>query len=181
MPNTPEYSISLPDVGGSSDAWGTILNNAIIEIEKYLSGIETQDGSVIINANITATTANLSGTVTITDATITAASVSTDSLTLTGDVKELVGTLAGTTPAISPDNGTIQKWNVTAESDPTFASWDDGQSVTLRISTAGNTINWPAVDWIGGGIPVLESVGENWLTIWRVDGVYYGIYSGAST
>lgn len=185
MALTSTYSIELPDPGGDADQWGVILNNAFNTFEEYLDGTSTQAGSVITGGNIEAVRAVLSTDVTITDASITATDVATGTFDVTGRVSEGVFTLTGTTPLIDPENGTIQMYNLSAPSSPTInaAAFLNGMSVTLGINIASFALTLPPnISWIGGGIPVLETgVGINWITIWNVGGIYYGIYSGAST
>jgi hypothetical protein len=70
--------------------------------------------------------------------------------TIVGSPTEQVFAITGTSPVLSPDNGSIQTWSLSlgssGTSTPTFGSWDDGQSMTLMISDGGGlAINWGTV------------------------------------
>ena len=175
MATTTSYSFEKPTVGGDADAWGTDLNANWDKVDGLLDGTTTLDGMVLTGADITATTADLSGTVTIADADITA-----DKLTLSGEVVEAVHTLSGTTPSIDPANGTIQMWTLTADSTPTSAL-AAGESVTLGITASTYTVTWPTMEWIGGAEPNLDDTNMNWVTLWYVGSTLYGSYAGASS
>lgn len=181
MATTTSYSFNKPTVGGDTDSWGTQLNANWDKVDDLFDGTTTADGMVLTGANITATTVDISGTVTIADASITADDITTGPLTLTGEVVEAVHTLSGTTPSIDPANGTIQVWSLTGSSTPTFAL-ASGESVTLRVTTNGNSITWPgAMKWIGGLEPTLDASDENWINLWYVGSTLYGAYAGASS
>lgn len=99
--------------------------------------------------------------------------------TLTG-YTETVFNLTGTTPAINPQNGTIQTWTLTANSAPTL-SLATGQSVTLLIDDGSNyAITWPSITWKSdsGFAPTLNLSGYTILTLWQVSAVTYGIRVG---
>jgi len=125
----------------------------------------------------TAGTLTLSGTI---PSISVSGAVTCDSLTVSSEIKEGTNTLTGTAPLLDPANGTIQTWNLTGNSSISI-NLDNGESITLGATTGAFTINWPAIDWIGGNEPLLETSGRNWFTFWRVGGVTYGAFSGAST
>lgn len=177
---TTNYSFSRPTVGGDTDAWGTLLNANWEQLDGLLSGANPVNGMLLTGANITATTVDLSGTVAIADASITATDVTTDVLTVTGEVTEAVGAITGTSPTIDPANGTIQTWTLSGASSPSF-SLDSGQSLTLAITTGGNSVTWPAMDWVGGISPTLSATGVNFITVWKIGATVYGSYSGVAS
>lgn len=96
---------------------------------------------------------------------------------------ETTYTVTGTTPALSPANGTIQSWTLSANSTPTI-SMNSGQSFTLRVNDGtGYTITNLAslVTWIDGSPPTLANTGWTWVEITKVDTTVYGALVGYST
>lgn len=94
---------------------------------------------------------------------------------------EEVFSLTGTTPAISPTNGSIQTWTLTANSTPTIGTWAAGQSVTLMIDDGtAYTITWPSVTWKtdAGTAPALNTSGLTAIQLWRVGDIVYGARVG---
>jgi hypothetical protein len=97
--------------------------------------------------------------------------------TLTGYI-ETVYAISGTTPALDPDNGTIQTWTLSANSNPTN-SLSSGQSMTLMVADgAAYSITWPTVTWVGGSAPTLATSGYTVIVLWRVGSTLYGMKSG---
>lgn len=98
---------------------------------------------------------------------------------ITGSITEGVFALTGTTPALEPDNGTIQTWTLTGNSTPTDGL-SAGQSMTLMINDGTNyTITWPSVVWVGGTAPVLAATGQTVVELWKVGAVLYGALVGS--
>jgi hypothetical protein len=103
-----------------------------------------------------------------------------------GDVKfanaliETVFALTGTTPALNPNNGTIQTWTLSANSTPTD-SFVAGEAMTLMIDDGtAYTITWPSVTWKtdGGVAPTLNTSGFTVVTLWKVSTTLYGARVG---
>jgi len=100
-----------------------------------------------------------------------------------GTLTEDVFTITGTTPAISPNNGSIQLWSLTGNSTPTEGTWAAGQAITLMISDgAAYTINWATIDvkWAnnGGSAPTLATTGYTVIALWKVSTTLYGALVG---
>ena len=96
---------------------------------------------------------------------------------------EEVFTVTGATPALSPTNGSIQTWTLTASSTPTAGTWADGQSMTLMINDGtAFTVTWTslAVTWKtdAGVAPTLNLTGYTVIQLWEVGGVIYGARVG---
>lgn len=111
----------------------------------------------------------------------------TDTQTLTNKTftgyTETVFTVTGTTPALSPNNGTIQTWTLTANSVPTAGTWASGQSMTLMIDDGtAYTVDWTSipVTWVGGAAPTLATTGQNIIVLWKVNTTVYANYVGAA-
>lgn len=104
--------------------------------------------------------------------------VTIDDLTLTGFVQEGIGTLTGSTPAITP-NPSIKTWTLIANSTPTDGL-SNGQSVTLHITAGGFTVTWPSVTWLNNLAPVLGTGSVvSVVTLWKVGGTLYGSFAGS--
>ena len=101
--------------------------------------------------------------------------------TLTGFI-ETVFAATGTTPALSPTNGTIQTWTLSGSSTPTAGTWTAGASMTLQITASTNTVTWSslAVSWIGGSAPTLATSGVTVLELWKVGTTIYGALVGSA-
>lgn len=100
--------------------------------------------------------------------------------TLTGFV-ETVFAATGTTPALSPTNGTIQTWTLSGSSTPTAGTWAAGASMTLQITAGANTVTWTslAVSWIGGTAPTLSTTGVTVIELWKINSTIYGALVGS--
>ena len=103
-----------------------------------------------------------------------------------GDVKfanaliETVYSLSGTTPALNPNNGTVQTWTLSANSSPTD-SLVAGEAMTLMIDDGtAYTITWPSVTWKtdGGVAPTLNTTGFTAVILWKVSTTLYGARVG---
>ena len=101
--------------------------------------------------------------------------------TLTGFI-ETVYAATGTTPALSPTNGTIQTWTLSGSSTPTAGTWTAGASMTLQIVASTYTVTWTslAVSWIGGSAPTLSTSGTTVIELWKVGTTVYGALVGSA-
>jgi hypothetical protein len=118
----------------------------------------------------------LNGVQTLTNKTI-------NGLILNDGYTEEVFAVTGTTPALSPTNGSIQTWTLSGNSTPTAGTWADGQSITLMVNDGTNfTITWTslAVTWKtdGGFAPTLNTTGFTAIALWEVGSVIYGARVG---
>lgn len=113
---------------------------------------------------------------------------SSGNLTLVGKVSavsytETVFAIIGTTPALTPNNGSIQTWTLSASSTPTAGTWASGQSLTLMIDDGtAFTVTWTSmpVTWVGGSAPTLALTGYNVVELWKVGTVIYGAFVGST-
>lgn len=128
----------------------------------------------------------LTGTQTLTNKTLTSPVLNTataSGLTLNDGYTEEVFAVTGTTPALSPTNGSIQTWTLTANSTPTAGTWAEGQSIMLMVDDGtADTITWTslAVTWETGGgtAPTLATTGYTVITLWKVGTTIYGAAVG---
>lgn len=96
---------------------------------------------------------------------------------------EEVFAVTGTTPALSPTNGSIQTWTLSGNSTPTAGTWAAGQSITLMVDDGtAYTITWTslAVTWKtdGGSAPTLNTTGLTAIALWKVGTTIYGARVG---
>lgn len=169
-----------------------VSNTTVIDDSRNLVnvlGLKTVGGNSILGSgNIAVGTGDvtLTGTQTLTNKTLTSPTINTGTasgLTLNDGYTEEVFAVSGTTPALSPANGSIQTWALTANSTPTAGTWAAGQSITLMVDdgTAG-TITWTslAVTWKTGGgtAPTLATTGYTVITLWKVGTTIYGARVG---
>lgn len=115
------------------------------------------------------------------DISATSGGLSISKLVLNSGYTEQVFALSGTTPALSPANGTIQTWALSANSAPTAGTWDSGQSLTLLISNpSGYTVTWPSITWRTdvASAPTLRITGYTIVQLWKVNTVIYGARVG---
>lgn len=61
---------------------------------------------------------------------------------------ETIFPLTGATPVISPTNGSIQPWVLTANSTPTLGTWAAGAGLALQVHYNTFTVSWPAITWL---------------------------------
>jgi len=120
-------------------------------------------------------------TQTLTNKTLTAPIIT--GMVLNDGYTEEVFAVTGTTPALSPTNGSIQTWTLSGNSTPTAGTWASGQSLTLMVDdgTAASII-WTsvAVTWKtdGGVAPTLNTSGYTAIQLWKVGSVIYGARVG---
>jgi len=99
---------------------------------------------------------------------------------LVGTPVEDIYAISGTTPALEPDNGSIQTWTLTGNSTPTDG-FSAGQAITLMIDDGtAYTITWPTMTWVnnGGTAPTLATSGYTVVAIWKVSTTLYGALVG---
>jgi hypothetical protein len=103
--------------------------------------------------------------------------------TFTNGYTEEVFAVTGTTPALSPTNGSIQTWTLSGASTPTAGTWASGQSLTLMIDDGtAFTVTWTslAVTWKtdSGTAPTLNTTGFTVISLWKVNTTIYGARVG---
>lgn len=151
----------------------------------YHAGDSLTSGSnnIVIGYDADASSATVSNETTIGNASTTSARIFGD-LKFLNSYTELVYTVSGTTPDLSPANGTIQTWTLTATSTPTAATaWDSGQSMTLMLDDgSAYSVDWSslAVTWKtdGGVAPTLNATGYTVIVLWKVGSTIYGARVG---
>jgi hypothetical protein len=170
---------TLSGVNLTSQVTGTLpVANGGTGITSFGSGVATFLG--------TPSSANLAAA--LTDETGSGAAVFATSPTLSGPTfndgyTEEVFAVTGTTPALSPTDGSIQTWTLSGNSTPTAGTWAAGQSITLMIDDGtASTVTWSslAVTWKtdSGNAPTLNTSGFTVIQLWKVSTVIYGARVG---
>jgi hypothetical protein len=151
-----------------------------------LTGVTSSAAELNILDGVTASTAELNYNDITTLGTSQASKVVTADAN--GDVKfsnaiiETVFAITGTTPALNPNNGTIQTWTLSGASTPTD-SFVAGEAMTLMIDDGSAfAITWPSVVWESGGgtAPTLDTTGFTVVTLWKVGTTLYGARVGGA-
>jgi hypothetical protein len=135
--------------------------------------VGTTDTQTLTNKTLTSPT--------LTSPTLTTATAT--GITLNDGYTEEVFAVSGTTPALSPTNGSIQTWTLSGNSTPTAGTWAAGQSITLMVDDGtAYTITWTslAVTWKtdGGSAPTLNTTGFTAIALWKVGSTIYGARVG---
>lgn len=117
------------------------------------------------------------------DAKLAASNGTASGLTLNDGYTEEVFAVTGTTPALSPTNGSIQTWTLSGNSTPTAGTWAAGQSITLMVDDgSAATITWTslAVTWKtnAAAAPTLNTTGYTVIQLWKVGTTIYGARVG---
>lgn len=117
------------------------------------------------------------------DISATSGGPSISNLVLNGGYTEQIFAISGTTPALSPTNGSIQTWTLTAASTPTTGTWANGQSLTLMINDGtAYTITWTSmsITWKtdSGAAPTLNTSGYTVIVLWKIGSIIYGARVG---
>lgn len=133
------------------------------------------------NVDNTSDATKNAATATLTNKTLTAPTIT--GAVLNDGYTEEVYSVTGTTPALSPTNGSIQTWTLSANSTPTAGTWAAGQSIILMVTASSYTVTWPSVTWskVGGGgaAPSLTSSGQTCVILWKVGSTLYGALLGS--
>lgn len=119
------------------------------------------------------------------DAKLAASNGTASGLVLNDGYTEEIFAVTGTTPALSPTNGSIQTWTLTGNATPTEGTWASGQSMTLMVDDgSAYTINWASmsITWKTGGgtAPTLLTSGYTVIELVMVESTIYGWLAGGA-
>ena len=117
---------------------------------------------------------------TITDEAGTGAVSFPNGIQTSGTPVEEVYALSGATPALDPDNGSIQTHTLSGNT--TYSDgFSAGQAITLMIDDgSASTVTWPTMTWAnnGGSAPALATSGYTTVALWKVSATLYGALVG---
>jgi hypothetical protein len=157
MADTANFGWTKPTVGGSQDAWGTILNTALDDIDTDLQTVDNLADTGISDAAAAQATADAAlpkagGIMTGRQESLTGSAKFVENLTATGAVALDVA-LANVFKLNLTGNITA----LTFSNVPTITG-DYMQVILIDIDDNGFTISWPAsvTEWAGGSAPTLN-------------------------
>lgn len=159
---------------------GPTTGITVVAGEKCLAAWDGAD-FVKVATSTAAGDVTLNGTQTLTNKTLTAPVLT--SPVINDGYTEEVFAVSGTTPALSPTNGSIQTWTLSGASTPTAGTWASGQSITLMVDDGSAfEIDWAslAVTWKtdAGVAPTLNTSGYTAIALWKVDSTIFGARVG---
>lgn len=140
------------------------------------SGAVTLSGTLAVANGGTGVTSS-----TGTGSTVLSTNPTLSGVTLNDGYTEEIAVISGTSPSLSPANGSIQTWILAASSNPSFGTWNNGQSILLMIDDGSSyTVTWPSTTWLtnGGLAPTLATSGYTAIVLWKVGGTVYGARVG---
>lgn len=177
--------VSVQAYDADLTSWAGIAPSAKQDTLVSGTNIKTVNGSTLLGTGDLTIAGGgdvtLTGTQTLTNKTLTSPTVT--GAVLNDGYTEEVFAVTGTTPALSPTNGSIQTWTLTGNSTPTAGTWAAGQSITLMVNDTASlfTVVWTSVPvvWVGGSAPTLAPAGGNTvITLWKVGTTIYGALVG---
>lgn len=176
---------------GVYSASGPTLTRSVVESSNANLAISLSGSAKVFVSATASDIVTPTATQTLTNKTLTSPTINTPTVTtptisgatLNDGYTEEVFTVTGTTPALSPTNGSIQTWTLTANSTPTQGTWNSGQSMTLLIDDGtAFTINWTSLGVVwktgGGTAPTLNTTGVTVIALWEVGTTIYGARVG---
>lgn len=176
---------------GVYTASGTTLTRSVSQSSNANTPISLSGSAKVFVAPSASDIVTPTATQTLTNKTLTSPTVNTPTVTsptisaatLNDGYTEEVFAVSGTTPALSPANGSIQTWTLTGNSTPTAGTWNAGQSITLMVDDGtAFTITWSSLGVVwktgGGTAPTLNTSGFTVIALWKVGTTIFGARVG---